>query len=87
MYLSVFIYSVEGVGPRNVRPIKTLGPSVNVCICIPLRTLNATTKSLLRVGNSKFYLSPEFPSCGRVSEKACRMYGVILLPNVESAFW
>ncbi len=28
MYLSVLIYSVEGVGPRNVRPIKTLGPSV-----------------------------------------------------------
>ncbi len=28
MYLSVFIYSVEAVGPRNVRPIKTLGPSV-----------------------------------------------------------
>ncbi len=28
MYLFVFIYSVEGVGPRNVRPIKTLGPSV-----------------------------------------------------------
>ncbi len=24
MYLYVFIYSVEGVGPRNVRPIKTL---------------------------------------------------------------
>ncbi len=31
--------------------------------------MNATTKSLLRVGNSKFSLSPEFPSCGRVSEK------------------
>ncbi len=28
MYLSVFIYSVEGVGQRNVRPIKTLGSSV-----------------------------------------------------------
>uniref|UniRef100_A0A672PTU1 Uncharacterized protein n=1 Tax=Sinocyclocheilus grahami TaxID=75366 RepID=A0A672PTU1_SINGR len=28
MYLSVFIYSVEGVGPRNVRPIKTLGSSI-----------------------------------------------------------
>ncbi len=26
MYLSLFIYSVEGVGPRNVHPIKTLGP-------------------------------------------------------------
>ncbi len=24
--------------------------------------MNATTKSLLRVGNSKFSLSPEFPS-------------------------
>ncbi len=31
--------------------------------------MNATTKSLLRVGNSKFSLSPEFPSWGRVSEK------------------
>ncbi len=30
--------------------------------------MNATTKSLLRVGNSKFSLSPEFPSWGRVSE-------------------
>ncbi len=30
--------------------------------------LNATTKSLLRMGNSKFSLSPEFPSRGRVSE-------------------
>ncbi len=28
MYLSGFIYCVEGVGPRNVRPIKTLGPSI-----------------------------------------------------------
>ncbi len=35
--------------------------------------MNATTKSLLRVGNSKFSLSPEFPSWGRVSEKTCRM--------------
>ncbi len=35
--------------------------------------MNATTKSLLRVGNSKFSLSPEFPSCGRFSEKTCRM--------------
>ncbi len=26
--LNVFIYSVEGVGPRNVRPIKKLGPSI-----------------------------------------------------------
>ncbi len=26
--LNVFIYSVEGVRPRNVRPITTLGPSV-----------------------------------------------------------
>ncbi len=41
--------------------------------------MNATTKSLLRVGNSKFSLSPEFPSWGcvcqswgRVSEKSCR---------------
>ncbi len=31
--------------------------------------LNATTKSLLWVGNSKFSLSPKFPSWGRVSEK------------------
>ncbi len=31
--------------------------------------MNATTKSLLRVGNSKFSLSPEFPSYGRVREK------------------
>ncbi len=34
--------------------------------------MNTTTKSLLRVGNSKFSLSPEFPSWGRVSEKMCR---------------
>ncbi len=31
--------------------------------------MNATTKSLLRVGNLKFPLSPEFPSRGCVSEK------------------
>ncbi len=35
--------------------------------------MNATTKSLLRVGNSKFSVSLEFPSWGRVSEKKCRM--------------
>ncbi len=42
---------MERVGPRNVRPIKTLCPSililsylpVNVCICILLRTLFAQT--------------------------------------------
>ncbi len=52
MYLSVFIYSVEGVGPINVHPIKMLGPKhfncisylpVNVYICIPLRTMFAQT--------------------------------------------
>ncbi len=31
MYLSVFIYSVEGVGPRNVRPIKMLVPNSGDC--------------------------------------------------------
>ncbi len=31
--------------------------------------MNATTKSLIRVGNSTFSVSPEFPSWGHVSEK------------------
>ncbi len=35
--------------------------------------MNATIKSLLRVGNSKFSVSPEFLWRGRVSEKTCRM--------------
>ncbi len=35
--------------------------------------MNATTKSLLRVGNSKFSLNPEFPSCGCVSESCGRV--------------
>ncbi len=35
--------------------------------------MNATTKSLLQVGNSTFSVSPEFPIWGRVSEKTCRM--------------
>ncbi len=24
----LYLYSVEGVGPRHIRPIKTLGPSI-----------------------------------------------------------
>ncbi len=52
MHLSVFIYSVEGVGPRNVCPNKTLGPSVinclsylpvNLCICITGYIISAIT--------------------------------------------
>ncbi len=47
----VFVYSVEGVGPRNVHPIKTLILSIlidfptclSTCICIPLRTWSAQT--------------------------------------------
>ncbi len=35
--------------------------------------MNATTKSLLRVGNSTFTLTPEFSSWRRVNEKMCRM--------------
>ncbi len=38
--------------------------------------MNATTKSLwgkIITGNSKFSVSLEFPSWGRVSEKMCRM--------------
>ncbi len=37
--LNVFIYSVEGVGPINVRPSVLIDfPICNICICIPLRT-------------------------------------------------
>ncbi len=48
----MYLYSVEGVGPRNVPPIKTLIPSIligfpylpaNICICIPLCTRFAQT--------------------------------------------
>ncbi len=34
--LNVFIYSVEGIGPRNVHPIKTLGSSVLIVFPICL---------------------------------------------------
>ncbi len=49
--LNVFIYSVEGVGPRNVNPIRMFVPSIlidfptclSTCVGIPLRTLFAQT--------------------------------------------
>ncbi len=38
MYASVFTYSVEDLVPRNVRPIKTLRPSVLIVFptCLPM---------------------------------------------------
>ncbi len=54
--------------------------------------MNATTKSLLLVGNYKFSLSPEFPSCGRVSSqrlkicsigKVVEMNKIIIFCNVQ----
>ncbi len=75
MYLSVFIYSVEGVGPINVRPIKMLGPKrfnclsylpVNVYICIPLCTLfGQDTSSALYADRARMagrHQQPNLPS-------------------------